>query len=197
MGSAVGDRGLRIGDRGLRIGQAGGWVTATMTGAALAAIVAILGVKQPEFYRGLLGVVCLALLVLIAARDVTTLRAPNRLVYPGVGIAILGALTLGWGAAGEALLGGLVAFGALLAAAVASRGRLGHGDVKVGGLCGLVVGLHGVAPMLVVAFGSGAVVAAVVLALRLRQRTDVAPFTPFLVAGTLFSLGSYPLYLWS
>lgn len=100
-----------------------------------------------------------ALLVLIAVYDARTLRAPNRIVYPSLGFAFLASFTLGWEDAREALLGGVVAFVVLLVIALVGHGRMGFGDVKAGSLCGIVVGLHGVLPMLTIAFLAGAAVA--------------------------------------
>jgi prepilin signal peptidase PulO-like enzyme (type II secretory pathway) len=65
---------------------------------------------------------------------------------------------------------------------------MGFGDVKYGAVCGLAVGLYGVVPMLVCAFVLGGATAVVILATRLKRRTDVVAFTPFLFAGVLFAL---------
>jgi prepilin signal peptidase PulO-like enzyme (type II secretory pathway) len=65
---------------------------------------------------------------------------------------------------------------------------MGYGDVKVGYICGTIVGLSGVLPMLVATFVIGGLVAGLALLLRLRGRNDIAAFTPFLLGGTLFAL---------
>ena len=85
----------------------------------------------------------------------------------------------------------------MLLVALLGRGAMGMGDVKVGALCGIVVGLYGVAPMLIFAFIAGALVAAVLLISRVRRRSDTLAFTPFLCVGTLLAMALYPLYLWS
>jgi prepilin signal peptidase PulO-like enzyme (type II secretory pathway) len=124
----------------------------------------------------------------IAAYDVRTLRAPNRYLYPLIGLALVFSMTVHRADAREALLGGLLAFSLLFALAIIGRGALGFGGVKYGLMCGIVVRVHGVMPMLAFAFVTGAAVALLVLATRVRRRSDVVAFTPFLFAGTLFAL---------
>ncbi|MGH7737074.1 MAG: prepilin peptidase [Candidatus Tyrphobacter sp.] len=66
----------------------------------------------------------------------------------------------------------------------ASRGRaLGLGDVKLAILLGGATGARGAIAMLIVAAVSGGAVALVLLAARLRKRTDAIPFAPFLALG--------------
>jgi leader peptidase (prepilin peptidase)/N-methyltransferase len=72
---------------------------------------------------------------------------------------------------------------------------MGMADVKVGSLCGIVVGLNGVLPMLFITFAGGALVAGLCLLLRIRKPKDVVAFTPFLAAATLFSIAYFHLYL--
>ena len=131
----------------------------------------------------------------IAVYDVRTLRAPNRYVYPLIGLAVLASLTVYRLDASEALLGGLVAFGILFGVATIGRGALGFGDVKYGLVCGIAVGLQGVLPMLVFSFFAGGLVAAVVLVMKLRRGRDVVAFTPFLFAGVLFAFAWSQPYL--
>lgn len=157
----------------------------------------IMYLKEPGLYRGLLGLTYLALLALMAAYDIRTLRVPNRIVYPSLGFALAASLTLGRGDLIEALLGGAITFLALLVIAVIGRGAMGFADVKVGLLCGIAVGLHGVMPLFLVAFASGGLFAAVLLVMRMRTRKDVVAFTPFLVAATAFSMLYFHLYLLS
>ncbi|MBM3926546.1 MAG: prepilin peptidase [SAR202 cluster bacterium] len=152
--------------------------------------------KDPGIYRSVLGLVYLDLLLFLAVYDIRTLRAPNRIVYPSLCLAAAASMTLGMGDAGEALLGGVAAFLTMFAIALAGRGAMGFGDVKVAALCGMAVGLKGVLPMLLVTFMTGGILAAVLLALRIRGRKDVVAFTPFMVGATAFCMFYQELYLW-
>jgi leader peptidase (prepilin peptidase) / N-methyltransferase len=131
----------------------------------------------------------------IAVCDVRTLHAPNRYVYPLITFTVVASLTVYRLHAGEALLGGVLAFGLLVGVALAGRGALGLGDVKYGIVCGIVVGVRGVVPMLMFSFVLGGLVAAAVLATRVRQRGDAVAFTPFLFGGVLFVLARSGSYL--
>jgi Flp pilus assembly protein protease CpaA len=165
-------------------------------GLGLAAAAGVAAYKAPDPVRAGLGLAYLGLLVLMAVYDLRTLRVPNRLVFPAMGFTLGTAALLGPTAAFQALGGWLLAGVILLGVAVAGRGAMGFGDVKVGAVCGAVVGLGGVVPMLAATFVAGGALAAVLLVLRVRRPKDVVAFTPFLVGATIFALAYYPLYLW-
>jgi len=178
---------------------ADGWqqaLAAVLAGGLIAGAGLVALAKGPGIERGLLGLAYLGVLVVLAVGDLLTRRAPNRLVYSALLFAVAASLTLGWPDAGEAILGGLGAFLVLLIVALVGRGAMGYGDVKVGALCGIAVGLHGVPAMLAITFVAGGIVAAALLVTRVRGRQDAVPFTPFLVAGTALSMSLHPLYLW-
>jgi prepilin signal peptidase PulO-like enzyme (type II secretory pathway) len=160
----------------------------------VASLCAVL-LRGPEAYRGLLAFGYLALLFLMAMHDIRSLRVPNLIVYPALVFGVAASLTLGRSDAAEALLGGALAFLMMVVVVIIGRGAMGFADVKVGCLCGIVVGLGGVLPMLAIAFISAACVAGLLLVLRIRKPKDAIAFTPFLVAATAFSLSFYPLYL--
>jgi leader peptidase (prepilin peptidase)/N-methyltransferase len=168
---------------------------------AAAAAILIAGVfvvsdKDPGILRACLGMAYIGLLLFLADQDMRTLRAPNRIVYPALALMAAASMTLEVGDAREALLGGAAAFSIMLVIALAGRGAMGYGDVKVAALCGMAVGLKGVLPMLLVTFIAGGVLAAVLLALRLRNRKDAVAFIPFLAGATVFCMFYMDLYLW-
>lgn len=152
--------------------------------------------KAPDSYRLLLGLGYLAVLAGIAGYDLETRRAPNRIVYPALGGALLASLPLGAESTIEAIVGGGGAFAALLVIALLGRGAMGLGDVKVGALCGVVVGLHVVPVLLVLTFGLGLSVSGPLVLFRVVRRKDTIAFTPFLGAGTALTLCFGHTYLW-
>ena len=102
-------------------------------GAGLfAAGCAVLFARQPNLAKELVGTFDLAALGLIAFSDARTLKAPNRIVYPSLGLASVGAFLLGSSDGFDALGGGAVALGVLLVVALMGRGAMGFGDVKTG-----------------------------------------------------------------
>lgn len=135
-------------------------------------------------------------LLVVAVIDARTRKIPNRLTYPLIpALAVLvvaAALVEGEpGVAVRALAGGLVAFLALLALALVSPRGMGLGDVKLAAFVGLGLGYLGwghVLLGLVGAFLLGGVVALVLVATRLRRRSDALPFGPYLAAAALVAL---------
>ena len=136
-------------------------------------------------------------LVLIDLRE---RRLPNRLVLPGFAVWVLGAL---WvvladsGAGWPRIAASVVAGGAyaLLLGALAWWGGMGGGDLKLGTLLGLALGL--VSPVAAVlalplAFFAGAIVAVVVLATSPKgeRRGRSIPFGPCLLLAGGFSLAA-------
>lgn len=87
-------------------------------------------------------------------------------------------------ALGGAALGG----GTLLLVALATRGGMGMGDVKLAGAFGLYLGLSETFVALAVAFLLGGLVSLALLALGVVGRKDHIPFGPFLAAGALVGL---------
>lgn len=86
----------------------------------------------------------------------------------------------------------LSAFGAgilFLVIVVLTRGRgMGSGDIVLGFLMGMVLGLKGTLLALFAAFFSGAVIALLLVALGKKKFGQTVPFAPFLVLGFLLAL---------
>lgn len=92
----------------------------------------------------------------------------------------------------SSLAGGVAGFGFFLAIVLLRPGGMGGGDVKLGGLLGLLLGLGGVVIAVWVAVVAGGLVAAALLALRKRGRKSEMPFGPFLAGGAAVALLAGP-----
>lgn len=152
-----------------------------------------------------------ALFLLLAVIDLEQGIIPDFLVYSGLGVAVLlspwwrvlgldreflGGLGPGWLLSGS-LAGGVAGAGFFGLVIVASRGGMGWGDVKMGALVGVVCGIPGSIVAFLIAVLSGGLVAALLLALRLRRRKQTMPFGPFLaLGGTLALLWGSPIWRW-
>jgi leader peptidase (prepilin peptidase)/N-methyltransferase len=125
--------------------------------------------------------------------DIERFLLPNRIVYPltGAVTALLALAAVGdddLSAFLRALLGGSIAFTALLVLHLLSPRSMGFGDVKLVFVLGLALAWLGWGDLvlgLFLSFLIGAVVAFALVALRVRGRRDHVPFGPFLVAGTM------------
>jgi len=112
----------------------------------------------------------------------------NKVVYPAAAIAlIIAAFTSNPGII-KVLIGGGLGLVIMLLVALVSRGGIGWGDVKMGGLVGLLTGFPLVLVSLLLAVVSGGIVAAVLLLLKIKQRKQAIPFGPFLSLGTMLTL---------
>lgn len=128
------------------------------------------------------------LLAAVSAVDLRRQIIPDR--YLLVGLAAGVPLML-WSRSlpiGRAVLGLLVAFGAMLVVALLSRGGMGGGDVKLAGVIGFFLGPAGGLLALMLAALAGAVVGVLLIGLRLKGRKDFIPYGPFLALGALVSL---------
>lgn len=128
------------------------------------------------------------LFILFFFIDLERSIVPNRLVFPGMALALL--LSPLWPGLGplSAVGGGLLAFAVLFVVYVAARGGMGLGDVKLAALVGLVNGPMGSVVALAVAVVSGGVVAGLLLASGRKGRKDAIPFGPFLSVGAVVAL---------
>jgi leader peptidase (prepilin peptidase)/N-methyltransferase len=151
---------------------------------------------------GLLLALGAALLLVLAVIDLEHGLVPDRLVLPGMFLALL--VSPLWpllgvtrsvgpvdGSLGSVLSSVAAGAGALLlflAVVVLSRGRMGWGDVKLAGLIGLLTGVPGVAVALWLGIVAGGAAGFLLLGLRRRGRKDPIPFAPFLAAGAVAAL---------
>ncbi|MBI4282760.1 MAG: prepilin peptidase [Chloroflexi bacterium] len=127
-------------------------------------------------------------LLVIAIIDLEHQLILNVIVYPALPVTL--ALSLLWPdpTLVRALLGLAVGIGAVSLPFLVYRQGMGLGDVKLGGLIGLMVGYPHVLVALLLAVVGGGVIAIMLLALRLKGRKDAMPFGPFLAAGALVTL---------
>lgn len=99
---------------------------------------------------------------------------------------------LKWGVIGF-FAAGLV----MLLIALASRGGMGGGDIKLAAVMGLFLGLKPVALALFIAFFTGGIVGIFLLAIGRKGRKDPVPFGPFLALGSLLAaLVGEKIILW-
>ena len=153
---------------------------------------------RPELDVRWLGVMAFytCLFILICVVDLEHGLILNRVVYPGMAVALLFALFLPqpwigrWPAPyiANAAMGGVVGFVLFLLTVLISRGGMGWGDVKLAALIGLATGFPLVFLALIMAAILGALAAVALLIAKRRGRKEAIPFGPFLSLGTLITL---------
>lgn len=130
-------------------------------------------------------------LAVLAAATYTDIRSriiPNRLILFGLAAGIplvVWSQGVPWASAlkGFALTGGI-----MLLVAIAGRGAMGAGDVKLGALIGFYLGPALGSLALLLGFIAGAAAGGALLLLRLKGRRDYIPFGPWLALGAAVAL---------
>jgi leader peptidase (prepilin peptidase)/N-methyltransferase len=132
-------------------------------------------------------------LVALAVIDFETYLLPNRIVYP-LTVAMLALLALGTaidgdlGDYGRGLVAGAIAFVIFFVLHLVSPRSMGFGDVKLSFTLGLALGVLGWGDMvlgLFLGFLYGAVIGLILIATKVRGKSQAVPFGPFLAAGAI------------
>ncbi|MBM3924757.1 MAG: prepilin peptidase [SAR202 cluster bacterium] len=154
----------------------------------------------------LIAIVNISVFLIIFFIDMEHRLILNKVLLAAFPVALV---TFPWGpvgmehSVGEAYLRCLVGvgtgFGAMLLVYVASRGGMGEGDVKMGGLMGAVLGFPHILAAFFIAFVVSGLTALALMKIRGMKRKDVMPFGPFLAASAIALLlageGAYGWYL--
>ncbi len=135
-------------------------------------------------------------LLAISVIDLKLQIIPNRIVYPTIfaSIPLLGIAALAEHDGGQlvrALISAALAWFGLLVIHLIQPGGMGFGDVRLAFILGLYLGWLSYSHVLVglfMGFLLGAVVGVLLVAVRLRKRTDHVPFGPFLAAGAAIAV---------
>lgn len=157
---------------------------AVTTGAGFAASWAEYGTSPQTVIMSTYFGIFLLILVL----DITHRWIPNVLLLPAAVLALVISVLTGHPPLDKALLGGTAGFLWFYLMAVAYRGALGAGDVKLAGLIGLMTGFPGVFVALTIGIVIGGVTAALLLVFGWKTPKSYIPYAPFLVAGALVTL---------
>jgi leader peptidase (prepilin peptidase) / N-methyltransferase len=142
-----------------------------------------------------------ALGVALSVIDLTEQRLPSQLIYPGIALlSVLLATSAILHSKGPDLLRAVAGMAVLttfyLVLAVVSRGGLGAGDVKLGGLLGLALGWLSWPALLTATFLAWFTAALGWLILRVTRHLSCdsqMPMGPFLMLGTLLTITFIPI----
>jgi leader peptidase (prepilin peptidase)/N-methyltransferase len=125
------------------------------------------------------------LLITVTFTDLECLLIPDRVTVPGI---LAGLATRvypePWSVVGG-VAGCLLAGSVFYVIALASRGGMGGGDVKLAAMIGAFLGWQLVLVAIFVSVVAGVLVGLALLGLGLKGRKDPIPFGPFLALGGL------------
>lgn len=141
------------------------------------------------------GVLFALALVAVFFIDLDHQIVPNVITYPGAVLGLL--LAIPQDRLFPALLAAAGAGGAFFLIAVASRGGMGGGDVKLAAMMGAFLSYPGIAVALFIAFGVGALAGVLLIMTGKRSRKDPIPFGPSLAVGGIAALlAAEPIVRW-
>ena len=135
-----------------------------------------------------ISLVYTCLLTVIFVIDLENQLVLDKVIYPGMILAL--AFSFFWPELGvvSSLIGGAIGLAAMALPFIIYRRGMGMGDVKLGALVGLMSGYPLVAIALLLAVITGGLVAAILLAFKIKKRSDPIPFAPFLATSAMVTL---------
>lgn len=147
-------------------------------------------------FEFLITIIYSSIFIVIFIIDLEHKLILNKVVYPSMGLALVCSLLFSFllpevelvPRITSALIGGGIGLVLFLLVVLISRGGMGWGDVKMAALIGLVTGFPLVFVALLLGIISGGLVAAVLLALKIKKRREAMPFGPFLSLATIVTL---------
>lgn len=132
-------------------------------------------------------------LVVIFVFDLKYYIIPDQVVYSAIASAFIWNLTSGYlsadfGVFYDNLFAAFLAGGFFFSIVLITKGKgMGGGDIKLGFLMGLILGVQNVILAVFIAFLSGALFGIVMMVLGKKGMKSMLPFGPFLIFGLLAS----------
>lgn len=146
----------------------------------------------------------ISVMIVIFVYDLKYYLILDKVIYPAIAVAFLASPLLGgenvlwWRAALDCLLAAGLGGGFFLLQYVVSKGKwIGGGDVKIGFLMGLILGIKGLLVALFFSYTIGALFGLVLISFRRKTMKSQLPFGTFLAVGTLIALfWAEPILRW-
>lgn len=151
-----------------------------------------------------ISLVYISLLILIFVIDLEKQLVLDKVIYPGMALAFAFSFFFFWpwpepewisalpgealGRAVSSLAGGAIGLAAMALPFIIYRRGMGMGDVKLGALVGLMTGFPLVFVAILLSWIAGGVVAAILLALKIKGLKDPIPSATFLASSAMVTL---------
>ncbi len=135
-----------------------------------------------------ISLVYTSLLTAIFVIDLENQLVLDKVIYPGMVVAL--AFSFFWPGLGviSSLIGGAIGLGAMALPFIIYRRGMGMGDVKLGALVGLMTGYPLVFVAILLSWIGGGLVAAILLALKIKKLKDPIPSATFLTISAMVTL---------
>ncbi len=166
------------------------WRLGAGAACAFAFFAALWWWQHPTWRQFIPVMVTVAILGIITLVDLAVRRIPNRLVLSLFLWAVVQSLWTGQPSPVGLVLGTLIGGGLFLLIAVAGRGAMGMGDVKLAAALGAVLGYPAVLSALFAGIIAGGLAALILILTRRIGRKDYMAYGPYLALGAILILMS-------
>ena len=136
----------------------------------------------------------IATLIVVFVYDLRYYLIPDKIIYPAATVVLITMPLIyggeiSWAGLLDPLIASVLGGGFFLLQYIISKGKwIGGGDIKMGALMGLILGIGGLGVALFFAYVVGAVVGLILVASRKKTMKSQVPFGTFLAAGTVFAM---------
>lgn len=135
-----------------------------------------------------IGWIYMLFLLAVTVIDLEHHRVLNVMLVPAAIVVAVISLLPGGPGLFNALLGGIVGFAIFFLLALAGRGALGMGDVKLAGVIGMMLGYPSVVTALLAGALLGGLAALILLATRRATRKTAIAYAPYLACGAFMTI---------
>lgn len=129
-----------------------------------------------------------SLLIIITVSDIKYMIIPDKVLLVFAGLFLILRIVFPLDPWWNPIIGGAVGFLLLLLIAIASKGQMGGGDIKLFAVLGILLGWKYVLLALFFATFLGGTIGIVLLATGKVTRKQTIPFGPFIACGTILAL---------
>ena len=130
-----------------------------------------------------------SILIVIFVYDIKKQLIADELTWVTLILVVLGSWYFGQFSITHMLIGGLICGGVPALLVLISKEKwMGSGDIKLGLMCGLLVGYPRALFLLFSAFVLGAAIGLIYMTLKKKTIKDSLPFAPFLISAALITL---------
>ncbi len=133
----------------------------------------------------MIALLLISLLLIIVVSDLAYMIIPDKVLLFFFLLFLVGRMIRPLEPWWDSLAGGAVGFLLLLLIALASKGGMGGGDIKLFAVIGFVIGMKGVLLTFFLSCALGAVIGLVLMGFGLVQRGKPMPFGPFIAAAAM------------
>ena len=153
-----------------------------------ALLFAVIWLRYPGSWETAVVAFYSSLLIVFLVIDLEKDTVLDRVSYPAIAVALLFALWIPDRTLPQMLVGGLIAFGSLLAIELLFPARRGKGVAKLAAFIGLALGYPGVWVALLLTLVVGVVITGALVLTKRMGRKDPIAIGPFLAVGAIAAM---------